>query len=371
MTQNNYDAKNTKNLRIFGYFCSRMAKAKSSGTAVHANRNGKHILLKALTAAAALLSVMCFLSSFISPAKAVIFHYFGLAAIGIMVADASLLVIWTIKMDRWLLFPAASLLLNLGFISSMVHFGEAPHEDIPYDLRICTFNVCGFALADGMSSMAAFANAESMDVICVQETGDASKLEEFRKAAGFPYSTFYGKVGIVSKHPIEETHNKLIANSSREILCADLDISGKKVRIITTHLQTTGVSAVRLRLQKDEYTTIQGAENSIRYNLRKRAEQADNLNDIISETPKDMPLIVCGDFNDTPASYTYRRVKGRLSDGFKACGHGYGSTFFGLRGIYRIDYIFYNKRLAGTRYDVSDVELSDHKAVMMNLRFVE
>lgn len=39
------------------------------------------------------------------------------------------------------------------------------------------------------------------------------------------------------------------------------------------------------------------------------------------------PVIVAGDFNDTPSSYTYRRLKGDMTDGFRAVGNGFGGTF--------------------------------------------
>ena len=43
------------------------------------------------------------------------------------------------------------------------------------------------------------------------------------------------------------------------------------------------------------------------------------------------PVILCGDFNDTPASYTYRTVKGDLTDGFRDCGSGFGYTLSSIK----------------------------------------
>ncbi|WP_347396275.1 endonuclease/exonuclease/phosphatase family protein [Parabacteroides leei] len=60
-------------------------------------------------------------------------------------------------------------------------------------------------------------------------------------------------------------------------------------------------------------------------NYRKRAEQADMIHAEIKCSP--YPVLVCGDFNDTPASYTYHRVRKDLVDGFRDCGSGYQYTF--------------------------------------------
>ena len=48
-------------------------------------------------------------------------------------------------------------------------------------------------------------------------------------------------------------------------------------------------------------------------NYWKRAEQADTIHAEIKCSP--YPVLVCGDFNDTPASYTYHRVRKDLVDG--------------------------------------------------------
>lgn len=60
-------------------------------------------------------------------------------------------------------------------------------------------------------------------------------------------------------------------------------------------------------------------------NYLKRAEQADTIHAEIERSP--YPVLVCGDFNDTPASYTYRQIRKGLIDGFRDCGSDYQYTF--------------------------------------------
>ena len=56
------------------------------------------------------------------------------------------------------------------------------------------------------------------------------------------------------------------------------------------------------------------------------------------------PIIVCGDFNDTPVSYTYNKIKGNLMDSFKQF-LGLGLLNFMLKyRCYRIDYIMHDKK---------------------------
>ena len=74
--------------------------------------------------------------------------------------------------------------------------------------------------------------------------------------------------------------------------------------------------------------TLQNTISDLKYSFKERAKQAILLRQIIDTTV--YPVIICGDFNDTPASYTYHKIKGKYIDGFRQRGNGYGFTFKGL-----------------------------------------
>lgn len=101
-------------------------------------------------------------------------------------------------------------------------------------------------------------------------------------------------------------------------------------------------------------------------NSRIRAQQVREIRTVIDSTR--YPVIVAGDFNDTPSSYTYRQLKGGMTDGFRAVGNGFGGTFRYLGGVLRIDYIFYDNRFAGVGYYMPQDDVSDHKAVIAELQ---
>ncbi len=76
-------------------------------------------------------------------------------------------------------------------------------------------------------------------------------------------------------------------------------------------------------------------------------------------------VIVTGDFNDTPISYTYNRLTRKLSDSFKDAGKGIGSTYRGpLLGL-RIDYVLHSAGLSAREYKTSDAGASDHHPVIV------
>lgn len=73
----------------------------------------------------------------------------------------------------------------------------------------------------------------------------------------------------------------------------------------------------------------------------KRSAQSLQLHDLVAASP--YPVIVCGDFNDTPVSFTYRTISTDLRDAFLAKQAGWGRTLSYLSPSLRIDYILPHK----------------------------
>ena len=83
------------------------------------------------------------------------------------------------------------------------------------------------------------------------------------------------------------------------------------------------------------------------------------------------PVIVCGDFNDVPNSYTYFTVKGDLQDAFLEKGSGFGRTLRMLSPTLRIDYILADQRFKVTQYHKIEVPYSDHYPILADLEFAK
>lgn len=74
-------------------------------------------------------------------------------------------------------------------------------------------------------------------------------------------------------------------------------------------------------------------------------------------------VIVTGDFNDTPMSYTYWRLSRKRKDSFKEAGSGAGATFSKLRPLLRIDYILFPESYNALSHKVINKRFSDHYPV--------
>ena len=156
---------------------------------------------------------------------------------------------------------------------------------------------------------------------------------------------------------------------------ADIAIHRDTLRIYNNHLQTTQVN----EQDKAYWGTGQVLSDSTREerfrdilgklgrNFKVRADQVDSVSQIIHDgTPR---VVVCGDFNDTPMSYTYRKMRENFDDAFCEKGRGVIATYRGLLGVFRIDYLFLSDDLVTLHYNAEQIRWSDHNPVVVDLKF--
>ncbi|MFT5904240.1 MAG: endonuclease/exonuclease/phosphatase family metal-dependent hydrolase, partial [Flammeovirgaceae bacterium] len=94
----------------------------------------------------------------------------------------------------------------------------------------------------------------------------------------------------------------------------------------------------------------------------RRAKQVEQVKAHSIESP--FPVVICGDFNDTPVSYSYATISDGLVDTFRESGGmGIGSTYLGAFPSFRIDYIFHSEDLESAEYTRYEEGISDHNAI--------
>ena len=99
-----------------------------------------------------------------------------------------------------------------------------------------------------------------------------------------------------------------------------------------------------------------------------RSKQVHNLATHIAACP--YPVILAGDFNDTPTSYTYHQLTIGLFDSFKEAGNElFEGTYAGKLPSFRIDYILHTREFQALTYKKIDVELSDHYPITATMAF--
>ena len=258
---------------------------------------------------------------------------------------------------------------------------KLPDGKIP--IRIASYNAGKFKSWEHFETqyyISEFLKNDKANIICFQEYRENTKINAdtlsrllncpHHAIAYLPGSTTLG-TGIFSKYPILQFGKIPLASQTNDAMWVDIQTGETRIRIISCHLQTTNFSKKR-RLLDDpvlQNADIQQVEDvvtdisqELAQNFKIRATQAQIVRQVIDTTR--IPTIVCGDFNDTPSSYTYQYIKGDLKDSFKTRGNGYAYTFRGIHHLLRIDFILYSKEFKCTDYYSPKKEWSDHNPVI-------
>ena len=131
-------------------------------------------------------------------------------------------------------------------------------------------------------------------------------------------------------------------------------------------MQTTNLDRMRSKAAQAREVGAEEKENQIytqftdnmEANIIQRAKQAKDIASLVNAT--ETPVILCGDFNDTPGTFTYETLKGNLQDGFL-------STYRGLHNLLRIDYLFHSPSLLALKYGTMSYDMSDHNPVYLEV----
>ncbi len=196
-------------------------------------------------------------------------------------------------------------------------------------------------------------------------------------------------LGIYSKYPV--VGKKLICKDkygSNGAAAFYLALNKKDTLVvINCHLQSLGISknerenyadivlhSEKLRKEGHEKENIKAAKNTmfsiagkIKNSSSKRAAQIDKIVAFIEEN-KRFPLLMMGDFNDTPISYAHHSISEHLTDCFRTSGNGFGRTFNSHAMLVRIDHIFCSSHFRPfNTYVDNDKETSDHSPIVSYL----
>lgn len=342
-----------------------------------------------LSCAAMILSIVAVLGYFASVTDPSITWYFSVISLvlaPILIVNLIFLIYFAVR-RKWLimLFPIVALGLNHSYITAVFQIKFSSPEETTNSIKIATFNVHAFSenrnIENEVRNIAEFLYEERIDIVCFQEFMYNKKLgvEDISRIFSFlPYHTeikfnTYSDliVAIYSRFPIKAHKIVPFLDSNNRCLWADIDIDGKMVRIVNAHLQTTNVNQSRKEFSVISNNTIskEGKEaiNTFTYRLKdnniKRAQQSGIVEKLFHDTS--YPTLVCGDFNDTPSSYTYNNlIRAGLKDGFRDAGSGYMYTYKKLMYLLRIDYILYSKGIEPINYYSPSTDFSDHKPVI-------
>lgn len=345
---------------------------------------------------AALALCGAYLANVVDPSKIWQFAFLGLAYPYLLVLNCGFFLFWWWRKKRFALLSLFCIILGFGNVGRYIQFGGSGQAVNPDStIKVITYNVRvfnHFEWEKGISirdSILDFLHNHEAGLICMQEfltRSDRPKQSEAslkRKLSNTPYShinyTYKSNGGATkfglatfSKYPIARKGVIMFENSPNACIYSDIVKGSDTIRVYNIHLQS-------IKLNKRDYNVLDSLfsfnsegldevkeiSESLKEAFIKRSEQVRTIVKHMDDSP--YPIILCGDFNDTPVSYSYHKLLGDNKDAFREAGSGVSSTYRGKLPSYRIDYVFCSNPITPISYSTGNKGLSDHYPVVTEL----
>jgi endonuclease/exonuclease/phosphatase family metal-dependent hydrolase len=350
-----------------------------------------------LNYAAVISLLISYLAPFVSPASFWFIAFFGLAYPVLVIVNLLFVFYWLIQLRPRFLVSLIAILAGWTYLQGFMQVNlDSTLPDKSKDrFKLMSYNVRLFDLYNWSHNKETrdrifdLLKEEAPQVLCLQEffnsdKGDFQNLDTLLKLQNAKYShveyttTLRDKdhwgIATFSTYPIVDTGSIRFNTRSNNIcIYTDIKVNKDTIRVYNVHMQSIHFGHDDYKfldevMKKDaQIDEIEGSKNILRRLKRayvKRAAQADKIAAHIADSP--YPVIICGDFNDTPSSYVYRALsnRGYFEDAFVESGNGFGRTYGGKFPSFRIDYIMNDPKFR--TYDfrtISEDELSDHYPV--------
>lgn len=346
-----------------------------------------------LAMATCLLAVVTVISAFSGRFEPALHPYLALSGLGLPLLLISCLFVsaaWGIARRWWALVPLLAIACSWNYLSTtfQIPWFQPGKDDARHQLKVATYNVHNFGkeiTGYSCKEIARLMRENKVDVICLQEMGGNrhfttdSIVRTFSREWKYNYFPTCDTaqslpIAVFSRYPIRGQRFIPHPGSNNSSLVCDLFVGTDTIRLVNNHLQTTSINQNRGKWQQEfatndrkrEVEAMENAAGTLLENFVKRTGQTQIICDIVRQSP--YPVILCGDLNSLPSSYTYHVLSNLLKDGFKEGGTGYMYTYRLAKRLLRIDYVFHSPQLRCISYRSPNWDLcSDHNPVMSEL----
>lgn len=249
-------------------------------------------------------------------------------------------------------------------VCGCANFRKTPTQP---SFRVMTYNIHHGEGLDGkvdLARIAALIKAEGADIVALQEV-DKGVARTDRRDLPAELAALTGMTAVFSnnfhfqggeygnalltrfpiRHATNSHYQMLRVGEQRGLLQATLSVQGRPVVLMNTHIDYRGDDSERW-LNVGEIETF-------------------------GQPVAGMPVILCGDFNDTPDSRVHQRLSQTFFDVWQLVGPGDGFTFPVQTPRKRIDYIWLSKAagLTPVKVWIPDTEASDHLPVVAEFQW--
>lgn len=296
------------------------------------------------------------------------------------------LVFWLIFRYRLVCVPLVGLLLCASQIRTYIPVNFRT-SDVPEEaIKILSYNVMAFGdlrKTAGKNPVLDYLKGSGADIICMQEYMVApnrkyitqQNIDQALENYPYKHSRRIGAKGAsngmacYSKYPILSAARVEYASNYNGSIIYEIAVGKDTLTLINNHLESNKLTALDKEVYEDMLTAPEAdkVKKGVWHLVRKlgdaqriRALQARAVAQAVKNSRYPY-VVVCGDFNDSPISYTHKTISRNLTDAFRTSGNGLGISYNQNKFYFRIDNILISKNLEAYNCTVDrSIKSSDH-----------
>ena len=339
-----------------------------------------------------ILMLIAGFSDRLDPAEHPLLSTAGMTLPFFLLFNMGFLVFWLIFKWRMAWIPVAGFLL--AYVPISIYIPIHTRQDVPEEaVKLISYNVCSYGgnykYENGFKKVNDYLADQHPDIVCVQEDVDSWRgyvFKEYKKYLPYNDTIFIAHtaqsvnaLGIHTRFPIikrERIPYESVANGS----CAwwlRLD-NGDTLIVLNNHLESCHLD----NNDRQQYRQIikgemsgDSAREESKMLLIKLAEanaarsgQIRKIRRYVEEHER-YSIIVCGDFNDNPVSYSRHAMEQVLTDCYRATGSGIGLSYNQKAFAFRIDHLFCSKNIQPYNCKIDNkMDASDHYPLLCWLK---
>ena len=282
----------------------------------------------------------------------------------------------------------------LAYIPIRIYIPIHMPAELPDDvLKVVSYNVCAYGgnykYDNGFEVVTGYLHDEQPDIACLQEDADNTRgyvFKEYEKT--FPYNdtivlcnsaASFNCLGIHTRFPIvrrERIEYEVTTNNGSAAWW--LKVGEDTLIVVNNHFESCHLNSED-RQQYQEMIKGKMNRDSVRTESKlllvklaeanaKRSQQIDKVCEYVKAHER-YPVIVCGDFNDNPISYSRHAMSRLLTDAYVESGRGVGLSYNQKGFPLRIDHLFCSPDIQPYNCKIDDkMDASDHYPLLCWLK---
>lgn len=299
------------------------------------------------------------LSDRINPTEHPIMANIGLIFPGFIFINFCFLVFFAVFRRRYMLISVLGFVVS--YSSVRTYWPLNISRDVPPgSIKVMSYNVHNFASDNAPEGhdnpiLEYIINSDA-DIVCLQEAVITDNLRDAVKDVYNYVDSVRSKNGgdclvLLSKYPIKSSERIEYESKNNVSAAFRVVVDEEIVTVINNHFETSGLSLADRAGFKDMVKGKAGSDTmraeskrlavKLGESAKIRAPQAEAVAEYVRKSGDN--VILCGDFNDNPISYTHRTLARELTDCYVESGNGPGISYHHNAIFVRIDNIMCSK----------------------------